>query len=235
MLACLNPPLLCDSEIVNLAETLWGDNVDLAQACLDHPFVRGIGNGQLLLPSFRFYVAQDAYFLEAFARAYAFALARSPDRHGIQAFHALIAGVLQELRLHATYAARWDVDLARVQPAEATLAYASFLLTIAETATVGEICAAMTPCMRLYAFVGQSLASSETLGGPANPFREWIDTYASDEFDALASTLEVLLIRYAEYTPAVRAAYRRAMQLELDFFSAAYASSASRSSSGVGC
>lgn len=209
---------------MSLAETLWGDNVDLAQECLDHPFVRGIGNGKLSLPRFRFYVAQDAYFLEAFARAYAFALARSPDREGIHLFHALIAGVLQELRLHTSYAARWDVDLTNIEPAEATLAYTTFLLATAEKAGVGEICAAMTPCMRLYAFLGQSLASSETLGGPVNPYREWIDTYASDEFDALAGTLETLLNRYAEDTPSVRAAYRRAMTLELDFFSAADAS-----------
>ena len=220
---------------MNLAEALWSDNADLAQECLDHAFVRNIANGKLSLPRFRFYVAQDAYFLEAFARAYAFALARSPDRQGIEAFHTLIAGVLEELRMHSSYAARWDVDLEQVHPAEATLAYTNFLLTTAEASKVGVICAAMTPCMRLYAFLGQSLASSEMLGGPVNPYREWIDTYASDEFQSLADTLEALLVHYAEDSPPVRAAYRQAMQLELDFFEAAYTSSSAGSSPGRGC
>jgi thiaminase/transcriptional activator TenA len=205
---------------VSLALDLWTKNADIADACLHHPFVRGLAMGGLPLGRFRDYVAQDAYFLEAFARAYAFALARSPDRQGLEAFHTLIGGVLQELRLHASYAARWDVDLAHVEPTRATLQYTEFLLRTAEHATVGQICAAMTPCMRLYAFLGQSLAAAEQLGGPANPYREWIDTYASDEYDALAGTLEALLNRYADDSPLIRQTYRRAMQLELDFFSA---------------
>ena len=205
---------------MSLAQDLWTRNTDLADECLHHPFVRGIATGNLPLVRFREYVAQDAYFLEAFARTYAFALARSPDRHGVAAFYTLIGGVLEELRLHASYASRWDVDLARVQPTPATLAYTDFLLSTAEHASVGQICAAMAPCMRLYAFLGQSLAAAEQLGGPANPYREWIDTYASDEYDALAGTLESLLNRYGSDSRQIREAYRRAMQLEVDFFSA---------------
>jgi pyrroloquinoline quinone (PQQ) biosynthesis protein C len=65
-----------------LARRLWVDNADLAQAALAHSFVRGLANGALPLQQFQFYVAQDAFFLEAFARGYAFGLARSPDRDG---------------------------------------------------------------------------------------------------------------------------------------------------------
>ncbi len=60
------------------AGELWKLNRDTADACLAHPFVRGIGSGDLSRDRFRVYVAQDAYFLEAFARAYALALAKSP-------------------------------------------------------------------------------------------------------------------------------------------------------------
>ena len=55
---------------------------------------------------------------------------------------------------------------------------------------------------------------------PDNPYYEWGDTYSSAEFEALASTLEALLNRYAEPTPAVETTYRRAMELELRFFQA---------------
>ena len=46
---------------------------------LAHPFVRGLADGSLPRQVFSGYVAQDAFFLEAFARAYALALAASPD------------------------------------------------------------------------------------------------------------------------------------------------------------
>jgi thiaminase/transcriptional activator TenA len=202
-----------------LAARLWQANHDLASVALAESFVRGLANGSLPAECFKAYVAQDAFFLEAFARAYALALARSPDRYGLESFHALIRGVLDELRLHASYAAGWGVDLACVEPGRDTLAYTDFLLATASLGSVGETCAAMTPCMRLYAFLGQALAS-EGAAAAHNAYHEWIETYAAPAFEELAVTLEGLLDRYAEDGLVVRSAYRRAMQLELAFFSA---------------
>ena len=183
--------------------------------------MRGLASGALPVENFRAYVAQDAYFLEAFARAYALALARSPDRHGLRTFHTLIGGVLEELQLHAGYAARWQIDLTTTTPAAATLAYTDFLLSAATLGGVAETCAAMTPCMRLYAFLGQQLAARGA-ARPDNPYREWVETYASADFEALAATLESLLDRYAtpDASAAIDTAYRRATQWELAFFDA---------------
>ena len=139
---------------MRLSARLWADNGDLAAAALAHPFVRGLADGSLPREIFAGYVAQDAFFLESFARAYALALARSPDRPTLLALADLLAGVREELGLHASYAARWGIDLAGVEPAPATLAYTEFLLATAATGGLGEMCAAMTPCMRLYAWLG---------------------------------------------------------------------------------
>ncbi len=203
---------------MSLAAILWEENADLARAALGHRFVRGLGDGTLPLGDFQGYVAQDAFFLESFARAYALALARSPDRGGVEAFAELVSGVIEELRLHEVYAERWGAPLDGVDPGEATLAYTEFLLSTAALGGVGETCAAMTPCMRLYAFLGRSLA--EEGYGEENPYAEWIQTYSDPEFGALAARLEGLLDRYADDAPAVRSAYRRAMALEVAFFEA---------------
>ena len=205
---------------MSLSKTLWNENEDLARASLEHRFVRGIGDGTLPLGSFQSYVAQDAFFLESFARAYALALAHSPDRDAMSDFADLITGVLEELKLHGGYAEKWGVRLDDVVPAKASLAYTDFLLSTAALKSVGETCAAMTPCMRLYAFLGQSLA--EEGYDQDNPYAEWIETYSDPEFDALASTLERLLDRYASDAPRTRSAYRRAMELEIAFFEANY-------------
>ena len=201
-----------------MSDALWEENIGLARASLGHRFVRGLGDGSLPLESFREYVAQDAFFLESFARAYALALAHSPDGEGMREFAGLVAGVLEELRMHEGYAEGWGVNLSGVEPTAATLNYTDFLLSTASLKSVGETCAAMAPCMRLYAFLGQSLA--EEGYGPDNPYAEWIETYADEGFEGLATKLELLVDRYAADTPAVRTAYRRAMQLELAFFEA---------------
>jgi thiaminase/transcriptional activator TenA len=206
---------------VSLSRELWHANADLAAEALAHPFVQGLADGSLPEGLFAGYVAQDAFFLEAFARGYALGVAHSPDRSGVEAFADLLQGVREELRLHGGYAARWAIDLAAVRPAEATLAYTDFLLATAAVGDVGLLCAALTPCMRLYAHLGGALAQGDA-AGDAGRYREWVDTYAAADFAELAATLEQLLDRYAADTPSVRAAYRRAMRLEVGFFAAAW-------------
>jgi thiaminase (transcriptional activator TenA) len=201
---------------MSLAKSLWEANADLAERILAHGFVRGLGDGSLPINSFKGYVAQDAYFLEAFARAYAFCLAYSTSREDIESFADLIAGVRAELELHKSYAQRWQVELGGVTPISATTAYTGFLLETAELGDLGETIAAMTPCMRLYAFLGRSLAAREA----APLYDEWIKTYADPDFEALAVRLEELLDRHATDSAPVRANYRRAMELEYGFFDA---------------
>ena len=201
---------------MSLSADLWAANADLAKRILAHGFVRGLRDGSLPVQSFKGYVAQDAYFLEAFARAYAFCLANSRSREDLYGFAGLIAGVLQELKLHKNYADRWQVDLTGVTPVEATRAYVDFLLETARRGNLGETIAAMTPCMRLYAYLGRTLAANNA----APLYSEWVKTYADPGFEELAVQLESLLDRHAEDTEAVRGNYRRAMELELGFFAA---------------
>lgn len=200
---------------MTLSAALWSDNADVAADVLAHSFVRGIGDGTLSKEAFAGYIAQDAFFLESFARAYALALARSTDTSTLLTLADLLAGVRQELGLHASYAGTWGIDMAGVQPLPATLAYTEFLLATAATQDLGVIFAAMTPCMRLYAWLGASL-DADTAGS----YAQWVQTYADPEFEATALALERLLDEQADTQP-VRTAYRRAMQLELAFFEAA--------------
>lgn len=199
------------------AATLWKQNRDLAQACLDHPFVRGLGDGTLPQGAFKHYVAQDAFFLRAFSKAYALALAKCDDAAASTQLYRFLGGAFEELELHAAYARELAIDLTNVQPLPAAAAYTDFLQATAWRAPVGETLAAMAPCMRLYAFLGTQLAERPV---PDNPYQAWIDTYSAADFGDLADGVDTLLARLATGTVAERGAYRYAMQCELDFFSA---------------
>jgi thiaminase/transcriptional activator TenA len=198
---------------------LWKANLDLAQACLEHPFVQGIADGTLPPEKFAYYVGQDAFFLGAFARAYSIAAAKAPDNEGFISFHNLAGGVLEELRLHHSYAAKWGVNLDAVTPGAATRRYTDFLLATAWSNDVGVTAAAMSPCMRLYAFLGAKLAEN---GIPEHQYTDWIKTYSSPEFEPLAQQLENLVERYSSATDLVHSTYRYAMLCERDFFQAAW-------------
>ncbi|KAG5179359.1 hypothetical protein JKP88DRAFT_280469 [Tribonema minus] len=148
---------------------------------------------------------------------------------GLRAFHGLIGSVLEELTLHEAFAEEWGVNLAeaidRDGPLPATRAYTSFLLQIGgdSRSTCADVLAAMAPCMRLYAFLGTTLAAAfpapittEHSSEPASerfaaerasesasaadgdtPYRAWIAAYSSPEFGAAAATVERLLDKYA--------------------------------------
>jgi thiaminase/transcriptional activator TenA len=202
-----------------LAKLLWQTHQDLAMACLRHPFVQGLGDGSLDPAKFSYYVGQDSFFLEAFARAYSVAAAKAPHWEVFQLFHQLADGVLEELRLHDNYAQGWGVDLRQVQPTSATRQYTDFLLNTAWTHDVATTAVAMAPCMRLYAFLGQSLAANPS---PRHPYTDWVETYSSDQFEPLAQRLEGFIDDYATDNELVRQTYRYAMTCELDFFTAAW-------------
>jgi thiaminase (transcriptional activator TenA) len=91
-------------------------------------------------------------------------------------------------------------------------------LAIAWSQDVGVTAAAMLPCMRLYAFLGQSLAAN---GISEHDYADWIRTYSSAEFEPLTVLLAELVERYGTLSGG-RSPYRYAMQCELDFFEGAW-------------
>src|SRR3981189_253560 len=105
---------------VTLSARLWADNADLAEKALADPFVSRLGDGSLPREIFAGYVAPDAFFPRSFARAYALALARSSDTATLLALADLLAGVREELGLHASYAARWGIDMAALPSSSPT-------------------------------------------------------------------------------------------------------------------
>lgn len=210
------------------ADELFAANLDLATACREHPFLQGIASGDLDRVDFAAYVGQDAAFLDAFVRAYALAIARAPDREAMRAFKALLDGGIEELELHHGYAARWGVDL-EPEPAPATRSYTDFLLRVAALEPAGHVCAAMAPCMRLYAWLGQQL---HPVTAADSPYREWVETYAQPDFEELARTLERLLDRLGGDPATVADHYRTAMRLELAFFAAPHDAAAGGGANG---
>ncbi|RYQ91051.1 hypothetical protein Ahy_B09g096916 isoform C [Arachis hypogaea] len=84
---------------------------------------------------------------------------------------------------------------------------------------------AMTPCMRLYAFLGNKFQELLDSDESTHPYKKWIDNYASDGFQASALQTEDLLDKLSvsltgEELDVIEKLYYQAMKLEIDFFSA---------------
>lgn len=119
--------------------------------------------------------------------------------------------------LHSSYAVQLGIDLPAVEPGTATLAYTHFLDASAHRGNIATTCAAMVPCMRLYAHLGAALSAQ----AHASRYEDWISAYADPVFEQHACTLEALLDAHASQPEAVRTTYWRAMELKIEFFDAA--------------
>ena len=190
----------------------------IALLSLKTKFVQGLKTGNLPKNIFQEYLAQDYFFLESFARAYGLAVSKSKDKNSIKTLSQLLVGVSEELILHETYAKEWEIDLTNNYIKPETKNYTDFLEDVSKKLSSVEIMFAMTPCMRLYSWIGKKL-SNMILN---NPYKEWILTYSDDDFDKLAKSLEKIIDNYQEKYDINQAnfLYKRAMELELDFFNA---------------
>src|SRR5260221_6344622 len=129
---------------------------------LEHPFVRGLGDGRLPLECFRFYLAQDYVFLVEYCRVFALAAAKARDLATIGLFANLLDETLNtEMQLHRDYCARLGIAesaLEATTPAPITHAYTRHLLTVAYGGSIAEIVATVLPCQLGYAEIGAALA-----------------------------------------------------------------------------
>ena len=175
-----------------LADPVW-------RAQLEHPFVRGIGNGTLDLHRFRHWMRQDYRFLVEYCRLFGLAAARAPDLDTLVHFSDLLQATARtEMDLHRAYAAELGIAPVslEVEPmAPTTRAYTDFLVRVAATGDFAELAAALLPCMWGFAEIGQTLAAR---GVPAEPrYAKWIRMYADPEFLALARWCRELVDRLA--------------------------------------
>jgi len=171
---------------------------------LEHPFVRGLGDGTLPVDRFRFYLEQDYFFLIEYCRVFALASAKAHDLATMELFAGLFGGTLKgEMELHRDYCKRLGIDateLEEVRPAPVTHAYTRHLLTAAYSGTITGIVAAVLPCQLGYVEIATALAR-EGRGGGNSFYAEWISTYTSREFVEGAQQLVKLLDRLAEGLP----------------------------------
>ena len=202
----------------NYSQRLWRDNLDLAEACLEHPFMQGLADGSLSDARYGLFAQQDHFYLDAYARSYAFGAVRASDWATRRQFGQLLAGILTEGTLHEKTAPELGVSLEDVQPLPAAREYTDFLLATASTGTLGEHIAAMAPCARLYGWLGQRIADQPHDG----KYGFWIGMYSGRDYLEKVEIIEGLLDEHGDQTGSEAIKFRTAMELEYNFFDSAW-------------
>ncbi|MFC6835276.1 thiaminase II [Halomarina ordinaria] len=208
-------------ELREVAEPIWA-------ATMDHPMVRGIGDGTLSEEPFRQWVCQDYVYLVEYGRVFALGAAHAPDLDRMGRFATLLHETLDtEMDLHRSYAAEFGIseaDLEATEPTPTTRAYTDFLVRSGYEG-FGETVAALLPCMWGFNETGRRLAAD---GLPDHEgYAEWIRTYSDEEFTELAAWCRELMDDVAaDASPEAREEYRElfltSSRYEYLFWDAAY-------------
>ena len=169
------------------------------QACHDHPFVKGIGDGTLDQEKFRYFLLQDYLYLFDYAKVFAWGVVKAKDPELMRFFSANVDAILGgEMKTHRAYMSKLGIteeQVFQVKPALPNLSYTSYMLAVAAAGGPAEIVASILACSWSYAEIGARLA--QIPGAADHPFYgEWVRGYSSEEYqqtnDALVERMDAL-------------------------------------------
>ncbi len=181
-------------QLRQLAAPIWA-------AQLKHPFVVALGKGTLPPRKFKYYILQDARYLEELARIFAMGSAKAADADTALHFAKLVEEtIVVERGLHESYGKQWGLSpvAMRATPlAPTNYAYCRHMRSVAQTGTLGEITVVALPCAWVYCEVGQHFLAK---GKPkvSHPYHDWLQLYGAPEFAEVARWMRLVVDRCAK-------------------------------------
>ena len=159
---------------------------DIWSGYLEHPFVRGIGDGTLDKGKFRFYLKQDYLYLIEYAKVFAIGIAKSDDAEIIRFLSDVIHQIFtSEMNIHRAYMQRFgvtDEEIADTTPSLDNRSYTSYMLRVAYEGGIAEILASILSCALSYEYIAKAIVFEHPQAG-AHPFYgEWVSGYASEAY-----------------------------------------------------
>ncbi|KAM3236581.1 bifunctional TH2 protein, mitochondrial [Capsicum annuum] len=226
-------------ETVEIARKCWFKFKKVSILALYTPFVVCLASGTLKIETLQHFIAQNSYYLKAFAKGYEAAIECTDDDDAKVGLSEMRKNVMKELEMQDTVIQEWDSDMVKkcaLNPG--TVKYTDFLLATTsgkiegvKTATLATpfertklaayILGAMVPGIRLYAYLGKELLVF-LAGETTHPYKRIIENYASEGFEGLAlqneSWLDKLSVSLTgEELDIIEKLYQQAMKLELGF------------------
>lgn len=224
-------------------QAVWDSVADIVTQIEQLDFLGQLADGNLGHEQFVFYLLQDEIYLDGYARAMSLLAARAPQNAQTRFWAGSAADAISvEQDMHealltndefgpvATALTSKDGAVGRAHQAggasPTALGYCSYLVAQAATAPYPVGVAAVLPCFWVYAHVGKLLTERVVGALEHNPFRAWLETYDSPEFDeSTMQAVQLLEDQYARADADLRAqmndTFRQACIYELQFWASA--------------
>ncbi|WP_073011732.1 thiaminase II [Virgibacillus chiguensis] len=183
---------------------LWKKVEPIWKSYLEHPFVKGLGEGWLDKEKFKHWMKQDYVYLIEYSRLFALGSAKAHDLSTMTTFANLLHGTLHmEMDLHRNYANKFGItadELEETEAAATTTAYTSYMLNVAQQGGIENTVAAVLACAWSYNYIGKALAAWPN-ALEHEFYGNWVQMYSSEDFTALANDCIDLINTIAEDKP----------------------------------
>lgn len=171
---------------------------------LEHPFVKGIGEGTVDKEKFIHYMKQDYIYLIEYSRVFAIGSSKANDLKTMTIFANLLHGTMNfEMDLHREYAERFGIsnqELEETDPSATMTAYTNYMISQSQLGGVENAIAAVLACAWSYNWIGKELAKWP--GAVEHElYGNWVKMYSSDGFTEIAEDCKALINDIAEGKP----------------------------------
>lgn len=207
------------------SEKAWAAAFPIYTSITAMPFIEELASGTLDVEKFKYYLQQDAHYLEYFARSLAIIAAKAQNVDVMLDFVRFSEGaIVVERALHDSYFKEYNIP-ERVVMSPTCHHYVHYLQSTVYMADAAVGMAAILPCFWVYQKIGEHILSIQSKN--ENQYQNWIDTYAGEEFEllvnkAIAICDQAALNSTPQQQELMTQAFITASRLEYAFWDSAY-------------
>lgn len=154
---------------------------------MQHPFIKGLGDGTLDRKKFENYLIQDSLYLKEYGKVYAHVFLLTNNIGDLQFLHTCMGVVVSdETNMHTKYLQDYDLDVYKVDHLElkpANRNYLDYMLSFTKGGDAKEIFMSVLPCTLTYEYIGKTLKAEAGKEIEDNYYGPWIESYAGKDFE----------------------------------------------------
>lgn len=188
---------------MTFTQDLYGATQDIMKQYFNHPFIKGIENGNLDIEKFKFYMIQDYLYLYDYAKLFAIGILKSDNNDDMKLFASSLDSTLNtEMAIHRGYMERLGIseeDVSNTETSLINLSYTNYMLSIAQKGGQKEVIIALLSCAWTYAEIAKKINENNSSAKEHEFYGEWVSGYLDDSFQNIAQWFLTRVDQFGEY------------------------------------
>ena len=188
---------------MTFTQDLYGATQDILKQYFNHPFIKGIENGNLDIEKFKFYMIQDYLYLYDYAKLFAIGILKSDNNDDMKLFASSLDSTLNtEMAIHRGYMERLGIseeDVSNTETSLINLSYTNYMLSIAQKGGQKEVIIALLSCAWTYAEIAKKINENNSSAKEHDFYGEWVSGYLDDSFQNIAQWFLTRVDQFGEY------------------------------------